>query len=291
MSSERKFSRFSLRSGGATALAMMAFAANSLLGRAALRHDGIDAASFSSIRLLSGAVTLCCVHFAFRRREQRLRGNFRSAFLLFLYAVPFSFAYESLAAGTGALILFGAVQATMLLFAWTAGERANLRQWSGLALAFGGLLCMFLPGASAPSPWGAFLMMIAGIAWGGYSIAGKEAKDPLGETAGNFLRAVPFAMLVSAANWPDLHLSGSSALLAILSGSVASGLGYFIWYMALRSLSSTLAATVQLSVPALATLGGALFMHEILFPRVLVATGLILGGVLLAILSAPHRGA
>jgi drug/metabolite transporter (DMT)-like permease len=203
--------------------------------------------------------------------------------MLFLYAVPFSFSYVSLSTGTGALILFGAVQATMLIAGVASGERPLPLQWTGIALAIGGLVYMVLPGVSAPSPTGSALMAVAGVAWGLYSLRGRGAEDPLAETGANFVRSVPLAVAVSVIALGDLHLTARGAALAVASGAAASGLGYVIWYAALRGLSATAAAIVQLSVPVLAALGGVVFMGETISRRLLIASALILGGVLLAL--------
>jgi len=264
-----------------TLVALTAFAANSILCRAALGGGAIDAASFSTVRLLSGAVTLALL---VQLGGRRLAGSWWSAGYLFLYAVPFSFAYQSLATGTGALILFGAVQATMLIAAVLAGERPGVLQWVGLATALGGLVYLVLPGVSAPEPIGSALMAVAGVGWGVYSLRGRGASDPLAETAGNFVRTLPMVAVVSAAALSDVHITAPGAVLAVSSGAVASGVGYAIWYAALGGLTATIAATVQLSVPVLAAIGGVLFMAEAITARLLLASLLILGGVALALL-------
>jgi drug/metabolite transporter (DMT)-like permease len=272
-----------------TGLALTAFAANSLLCRAALGRAAIDPASFSTIRLASGAATLLLITLSTRRRATGVAGSWSSAALLFLYAVPFSFAYVSLGAGTGALILFGAVQATMLVAALSSGERPHLVQWLGLVLALGGLAYLVMPGLAAPSPVGAFLMALAGAAWGVYSLRGRGASDPLAETAGNFARSVPLAIGVSAAAAPHFSLGADGALLAVASGALASGLGYVAWYAALPVLSATRAASVQLAVPVLAAVGGVLFLSERITPRLILAAILILGGVGLALARTERR--
>jgi drug/metabolite transporter (DMT)-like permease len=264
-------------------LALTAFAGNSVLCRAALGDDTIDAASFSALRLFSGALTLW-VLVTLRRGRTQLGGSWLSATYLFLYAVPFSFAYESLATGTGALILFGAVQATMLIAAVSSGERPGWLQWLGLLTALGGLVYLVLPGVSSPDPLGSALMTVAGIGWGLYSLRGRAATDPLGETAGNFARSLPMVALVSAASLGVLRVDATGAALAVTSGALASGVGYAIWYAALPSLAAAVAATVQLSVPVLAAVGGVIFMAEIVTSRLVIASLLILGGVSLALL-------
>lgn len=266
-----------------TILALTAFAANSVLCRAALGGGAIDAASFSVLRLFAAALTLSLL-VMLRPGRTQLAGSWRSATYLLVYAVPFSFAYESLATGTGALILFGSVQATMLIAAMLAGERPTWFQWLGLLTAFGGLVYLMLPGVSAPDPLGSALMAVAGVGWGFYSLQGRTATDPLSETAGNFARSVPMVALVSAASLSAMQIESTGAVLAVTSGALASGVGYAMWYAALPGLTATAAATVQLSVPVLAALAGVLFMAEAVTPRLVIASLLILGGVALALL-------
>jgi drug/metabolite transporter (DMT)-like permease len=268
-----------------TSLAMLAFASNSVLCRVALKQTGIDAASFTAIRLVSGAVMLWLV-VRFTRRTQSGSGNWLSAFALFAYAASFSFAYVSLPAATGALLLFGAVQATMIGHGLRAGERFTTGQLAGLVLALGGLVGLLLPGLSAPPLAGALLMMSAGVAWGIYSLRGKGAGDPTRVTAGNFLRAVPFAAALSLLMqvYGGTQVNAAGVWLAVLSGALASAIGYAIWYTALPALKATSAATVQLSVPVLATLGGILFLGEAMSPRLALASVAILGGIALVIL-------
>lgn len=270
-----------MRIAALTLAALTAFAANSILCRAALGGGAIDAASFSTIRLLSGAAALMLL---LQIGGRAPGGSWSSAGYLFLYAVPFSFAYNSLATGTGALILFGAVQATMLIAAVLGGERPGALQWTGLATALGGLVYLVLPGVSAPEPVGSALMALAGVGWGVYSLRGRGASDPLAETAGNFVRTLPMVAAVSAVAFADLHVTTPGALLAASSGALASGVGYAVWYAALGGLSATIAATVQLSVPVLAAAGGVVFMAETVTARLMLASLLILGGVALALL-------
>jgi drug/metabolite transporter (DMT)-like permease len=272
-----------------TVSALVAFAANSLLCRQALGHTAIDAASFSTIRLASGAAALLAITWARRVGPIGVRGTWRSAALLFLYAVPFSFAYISLGAGTGALILFGSVQATMFAAALSSGARPHAVQWTGLFVALGGLVCLVLPGLAAPSPVGCALMALAGGAWGVYSLRGRGAGHPLAETAGNFVRALPLAAGVNLATATHAVWSFEGALLAVLSGALASGLGYVAWYAALDGLSVTRAATLQLAVPVLAAVGGVAFLAERITPRLVVSAALILGGVALALTRTERR--
>jgi len=269
-----------------TLFALIAFAANSVLTRMALGRASIDASSFATIRVVSGAATLLLVSSLNRRRGGPVfRGSWTSALMLFSYAVPFSFAYLSLSTGTGALILFGMVQVTMILAALGSGERPHAWQWVGLLLAFVGLVYLVFPGLTAPSPIGSLLMAVAGISWGLYSLWGRSTVHPLADTTGNFARAVPLVLGVSLAARSQVSLSGPGILLAILSGALASGLGYAIWYAALRGLTRTRAATVQLSVPVLAALGGVFFLSEGVSLRLVLSAVLILGGVGIAIVT------
>lgn len=265
-----------------TLAAMLAFAANSLLCRMALRHTAIDPASFTAIRLLSGALTLWLILRV--RGGPRSGGSWPSALALFAYAAGFSYAYVSLPAGTGALLLFGAVQASMIGFGLWRGERLHPRQWLGLACAFAGLAGLLLPGLSAPPAVGSALMLGAGVAWGVYSLRGKGAGDPTAVTAGNFLRAVPMAAVLVLAALPWSALDGAGIAYAVASGGLASGVGYALWYSALRGLKATSAASVQLVVPVLAALGGIVFLGEALTLRLALASAAILGGIALVII-------
>lgn len=265
-----------------TMLAMIAFAGNSLLCRVALKETNIDAASFTSIRLISGALILWLI-VRMQRGTQTGRGNWPSAFALFVYAAGFSFAYVSLPAATGALLLFGAVQATMIGFGLWAGERLRRLQVVGLVLALGGLVGLLMPGLSAPPLPGALLMLGAGFAWGIYSLRGKGAGDPTQVTAGNFLRAVPITAVLSAVMFFGASLDFAGVWYAVSSGALASGIGYAIWYTALPSLNATTAATVQLSVPVIAALGGIVFLGETITLRLVLASIAILGGIALVI--------
>lgn len=267
---------------------MIAFASNSLLCRAALKQTSIDAASFTFVRVFSGAVVLWLV-VNLRRMIRTTRsvgvgGNWISALALLLYAAGFSFAYVAVAAGTGALLLFGAVQATMILWGLHKGERLRAIQILGLIVAMTGLVVLLFPGLSAPPLFGSILMLGAGVAWGVYSLRGKREKNPVTATTGNFVRAVPFAAAVSIIflRWLDLDLAG--VIYAIISGAVTSGLGYVIWYSVLPSLKATSAATVQLSVPVLAAAGGILLLGEPLTLRYLLASLAVLGGIALVVL-------
>jgi drug/metabolite transporter (DMT)-like permease len=261
---------------------MIAFAGNSLLCRVALRETDIDAASFTSIRLVSGALMLWLL-VQLRNGNAVGRGSWGSALALFTYAAAFSFAYLGLSAAMGALLLFGAVQATMISHGLVMGERMRRLQWVGLVLAFAGLIGLLLPGLSAPPLLSSGLMLSAGVAWGVYSLRGKGAGDPTRVTAGNFARAVPFTLVLSVLMAGNVNLDASGTGYAIVSGALASGMGYAIWYMALPLLKATSAATIQLSVPVLAAVGGVLLLSEPLSWRLVIAGVAILGGIALVI--------
>lgn len=265
-----------------TVCAMLAFAGNSLLCRLALRGAHIDPAAFTALRLVSGAAVLWLL--VTLRRAGKTAGDWPSAAALTVYAVAFSFAYVSLPAGVGALLLFGAVQASMLLAGLVAGERLGPAQLAGLALAVAGLVFLVLPGIEAPAPLGSVLMLAAGVAWGMYSLRGRRAGVPALATAGNFLRAAPLAVMVALPFLPRWHADGTGIACALASGMLTSGLGYVIWYAALKGLTATRAAIVQLSVPVIAALGGVLLLAEPLTGRLAIASCVILGGVSLAIL-------
>ena len=272
-----------------TLLAMVAFAANSVLCRLALIHTAIDPASFSSIRLASGAAALWLI-VRFRRGPQELGGTWSSAGALFVYAASFSFAYVTLPTGPGALLLFGAVQATMIGAGLWAGERMSIGQWGGFAVALGGLVALLLPGLSSPPLGGSVLMLAAGVAWGIYSLQGRRLDDPASATAGNFLRTLPLTGLLSVTTWSWVRMDGVGVLYAVLSGALASGVGYAVWYTALRGLTATRAATVQLTVPILAALGGIAFLGEPMTVRLIMAAAAILGGVALVVLGRSRTG-
>lgn len=262
----------------------MAFAANSVLCRIALRHATIDAATFSTIRLTAGAATLLLVTVWTRRGASQVEGSWISAGMLFLYAVPFSFAYTSLSTGTGALILFGFVQLTMMIAALWSGERPHPLQWFGFGLALGGLVYLVLPGLEAPSFASAGLMALAGFSWGVYSLRGRGAGNPLAQTTNNFVRSVPLVVAVSLVALPRFHVERQGVLLAVASGALASGLGYAVWYGALRGLTATRAAAVQLLVPILAALGGVIFLAEAISGRLVLSAVMVLGGIALALI-------
>jgi drug/metabolite transporter (DMT)-like permease len=267
-----------------TIFALVCFAFNSILCRLALRSDEIDAPSFTVVRLVAGAITLFVIFSFFGKKEtEKSRANWLSAFLLFAYAICFSFAYLSLSTATGALILFGTVQLTLIILALFKGERPRAPEWLGLVLAFGGLVYLLFPGLESPPAGYAVLMIAAGVAWGFYTLRGKGSTNPLADTAGNFARSVPFVVLAALPFLANIHLSAKGVLLAVLSGAVASGIGYSVWYAALKFHTATRAAVLQLPVPAIAALGGVVFMSESLSMRLILASGLILGGIALVI--------
>lgn len=267
-----------------TLATMIAFAANSLLCRLALRSGHIDAASFTFIRLASGALILWIV-VSLRSDRVRHHGDWLSAIALFAYAGAFSLAYVSLPASVGALILFGAVQATMIGYGLWQRERLDGRQSVGLALACAGLLGLLFPGLSAPPLGGALLMTIAGIAWGVYSLRGRRSINALAGTAGNFMRALPFALVLSLVMLPGAIVDATGVGYAIASGALASGFGYAIWYTTLPHLPATHAAMVQLSVPVIAAMGSVALLGETITPRLVVASVAVLGGIALAVLT------
>lgn len=263
-------------------LVLLAFAGNSILCRLALRATTIDPATFTSIRLLSGALVLSVLVSLFRRNV-RGRGNWGSALALLAYAAALSYAYIDLPTGLGALLLFAAVQVTMIAHALTHGERLQVVQWLGFGLAIIGLVGLLLPGLAAPPLFGSLLMLASGVAWGVYSLRGKGAGDPTRVTAGNFLRAVPIALVLSILTLGKQQWDSAGVLYAIVSGGITSGLGYSLWYMVLPHLRSTTAASLQLSVPVIAALGGVLFVGEALSLRLVLAAVAILGGIALVI--------
>ncbi len=266
-----------------TLLAMIAFAGNSLLCRLALKETRIDAATFTAVRIASGALVLWLV-VLLRRGAGAGSGNWRSALALFAYAACFSFAYVSLSAGTGALLLFGAVQATMIGYGVWTGETLGARQTIGFVLAIAGLVVLVLPGLSAPPLVGSGLMLAAGVAWGVYSLRGRAGGEPIRTTAQNFLRAVPCVLVLSAIMSSRFSFDVRGFWCAVVSGALASGVGYAIWYTAVRGLRATQAATVQLSVPVIAAAGGVALLGEQLGPRLAIASVAILGGIALVIL-------
>ncbi|MGN6160046.1 MAG: DMT family transporter [Devosia sp.] len=271
-----------------TVIAMIAFAANSVLARLAFATAGAEPLSYTGIRLAAGAATLA-VLLALRRRNVRLGGSWSGVAALFGYAILFSIAYILLGAGTGALILFASVQIGMLGWAVYRGDRPGLIEWLGFVVAFGGLVYLLSPGVVAPNPLGALLMLVAGLCWAAYTLIGRASTSPLDDTAGNFMRSSPLAVVMIVAGALTHGVSLAAVIYAIVSGALASGLGYAVWYTALPSLSRTRAAIVQLTVPAIAGAGGVLFIGEALSPRLVIATIAIIGGVALAVISSSRR--
>jgi drug/metabolite transporter (DMT)-like permease len=306
-----------------TTFALIAFAFNSILCRLALRGDEADAAGFTAVRLVSGAIALVAISLAIDCRSPRvgkgdtantesedlsprndqsggspsplltrglvhrmkaLSGSWRSAFFLFAYAVCFSFAYVNLTAGTGALILFCSVQLTMIAVAIARGEKPSSLEWLGLATAVVGLVYLVIPGLQSPPLKSSFLMAAAGAAWGFYTLRGKGSSDPLRDTTGNFVRSIPLAVAVALIFLPNLYLSNYGIFLAVISGAVTSGVGYTIWYAALKHHTSVRAAVLQVATPVITAIFGVLFLAEQFTTRLALATLLVLGGIALTIL-------
>jgi drug/metabolite transporter (DMT)-like permease len=267
-----------------TVLAMLAFAGNSLLCRIALRDTSIDAGTFTAIRIASGALMLAVI-LKSRGTRPMEGGSWIAALMLFSYAAFFSFAYRDLSAATGALLLFGAVQMTMMGFGFASGERLGALKLVGLVVALGGLVTLLLPGLAAPPALGAALMIAAGASWGVYSILGRKLGNPTAATGGNFMRAVPFAAALGLAGMNHAAVDLHGAFYAVLSGAITSGIGYALWYAVLPALTSTSAAIIQLSVPALAALGGALLLSEPITARLVIASAAILGGIAITVVA------
>lgn len=270
-----------------TTLALIAFAANSVLGRLALAENAIDASSFTMIRLFAGAVMLLfLLKISQPNTKFNVQGSWYGAGALFLYAITFSWAYVSLQTGTGALILFGSVQLTIILASLATGTKLNWAEWGGVLLAFAGFVYLVLPGVNAPSPSGFILMSIAGIGWGFYTLIGRTSTAPLADTAFNFARTIPLLCLTALAVWFTQigQLSVQGILLATASGAITSGIGYAIWYRALRGLTAVQSGVVQLLVPVIAAFGGILFVGEVLSMRLIIASAMILGGIFLVVM-------
>lgn len=271
-------------------LSLVAFAANSLLCRAALRPDEIDPASFTAARLVAGAVVLAVLVRARKTKSQTREASHASAAALFVYAIAFSIAYVKLETGTGALLLFGSVQLTMVAWAIRSGERPRVLEWAGLFMAFAGLVVLTFPSVRAPPPFAAASMAIAGAAWAVYTLRGRGKKDPLDATAGNFARAIVFfpALAISLSSYAP-HASARGIVLAAASGTIASGIGYSLWYAALRGLTATRAALLQLSVPLLAAIGGIALLGERPTLRLALAAAAILGGIAIALVTRQRQ--
>lgn len=267
-----------------TTFALLAFALNSILCRMALRGEEADAAGFTGVRLTSGALALIVISYFFSKNKEKIRrGSWPSAFFLFGYAACFSFAYLGLTAGTGALILFGSVQMTMIAVTILCGERPTVLEWLGLVIALAGLVYLVFPGLASPPLVSSLLMAAAGMAWAGYTLRGKGSSDPLADTTGNFVRSLPFAAVIAVIYLPNLQLSTRGTLLAVVSGAVTSGIGYAIWYAALKYHTSTRTAVLQLAVPVIAAVLGIALLGEDATMRLGIAAALILGGISLTI--------
>ena len=282
----------------ATGFALLAFAGNSVFCRLALGDEAIDAASFTAIRLLSGILVLVIILLLakFIQKKQssaelsdsEAKGSWLAGFLLFLYAVTFSYAYISLDTGIGALILFGAVQITMILISILSGNRLHYLEWTGVVIAFSGFVYLVLPSLSTPSMTGFILMTISGVAWGLYTVKGRGCTDPISDTAYNFMRTLPFIVILLVVTIQNANLSQAGAILAVMSGAIASGIGYAVWYFAIRGLSVTQAAAVQLLVPIIAAIGGVLFASEVVSLRLVIASFMVLGGIMLLVLGRAY---
>lgn len=268
-----------------TIFALLAFSGNSVLCRLALGGNTIDAASFTIIRLLSGIVILMVAAAITRKTsETRSKGSWLAASMLFIYAVAFSYGYISLDTGTGALILFGAVQISMIIVSVISGNRLHYCEWLGLFIAFSGFVYLITPGLTTPSLMGFILMTVSGMAWGFYTLVGRSSKQPLSDTAYNFLRTSPFILVLFIFTFQDSSITQEGILLAVISGAIASGVGYAVWYIAIGGLSVTQAAVVQLFVPIIAAIGGVIFTNELITLRLVESSALVLGGILTVIL-------
>lgn len=277
-----------MRTIALTLIAMVAFAANSVLARLAFATAGAEPLGYTGIRLAAGAATLAILLLA-RRQPLQLAGSWSGAAALFGYAILFSIAYVLLGAGTGALILFASVQIGILGWAIFKGDRPGLLEWLGFAIAFAALAYLVSPGLVAPHPLGTLLMVAAGLCWAAYTLIGRGSTSPLADTAGNFIRSAPIAIVLLVVGFATHGITPLAALYAIASGALASGVGYAVWYTVLPALSRTRAAIVQLTVPAIAATGGVLFIGEALSPRLVIATIGIVGGVALALTAAGRR--
>lgn len=267
-----------------TCIALLAFAGNSVLCRLALAGDEIDAGSFTVIRLLSGIAVLLAILMASKgSKASTTKGSWLASLMLFVYALTFSYAYISLDTGVGALILFGSVQLTMILLGLISGNRLCSLEWVGVLIAFSGFVYLVKPSLTTPSLSGFVLMTIAGVAWGVYTLKGRESSNSISDTTYNFIRTLPFVIVLLAFIINGAHLSQKGVVLAVLSGALASGVGYAVWYVALRGLSVTQAAVVQLLVPIIAAVGGVLFANEIISLRLVLASFMVLGGILIVV--------
>jgi drug/metabolite transporter (DMT)-like permease len=277
--------KYFLKTSLLTGLALIAFAANSILCRLALGTGSIDASSFTVIRLLSGAIALFIILSAKgNNKGVSSKGSWTASFTLFLYAITFSYAYLSVDTGTGALILFGSVQITMILLSLISGTRLHISEWSGVIIAFTGFIYLILPSITTPSINGFILMTVSGMSWGIYTLRGRSSKNPLMDTTYNFVRTIPFVALLAVFTIKNINYSSEGIVLALLAGGITSGVGYTIWYIALRGLSSTQAAVIQLSVPVIAAIGGVMFVSELITSRLIISAAIVLGGILMVVL-------
>jgi drug/metabolite transporter (DMT)-like permease len=268
-----------------TGLALIAFAANSVLCRMALGEMTIDASGFTILRLLSGAFVLFIIlKLKNKKNNNNSKGSWMASLMLFLYAITFSYAYLTLDTGTGALILFGSVQTTMILLSLISGDRLHYTEWAGVTIAFLGFVYLILPAVTTPSVIGFLLMSVAGVAWGIYTLKGRSSESAIEDTAYNFIRSIPFIIILALLTIQNTRYTAEGILLAILSGGLASGIGYVIWYKALGGLSAVQAAVVQLLVPAIAAFGGVIFISEIITIRLALSALMILGGILSVVL-------
>ena len=270
-----------------TTFALFAFAANSVLCRLALGDNTIDPSSFTIIRLISGIIILMTVmqlNGKSNEKQLKSKGSWLAASMLFIYAIAFSFGYVSLDTGTGALILFGAVQITMIVASLISGSKLHFSEWLGLLIAFSGFVYLIIPDLVTPSFIGFMLMTISGIAWGLYTLIGRSSQNPLSDTAYNFLRSSPFVLILILFGLDDVHITSFGVMLAMLSGGIASGIGYVVWYIALKEISVTQAAVVQLMVPIFAASGGVVFTNELISLRLIESSALVLGGILTVIM-------
>lgn len=266
-------------------MALIAFAANSVLCRLALGNEAIDAPSFTGIRLLSGAITLFIILSIKGSNKGTLsKGSWPAGLMLFLYAITFSYAYLSVDTGTGALILFGSVQITMIMLSLVSGTRLHLIEWSGVIIALTGFIYLILPDITTPSVNGFVLMTVSGMSWGIYTLKGRGSKNPLMDTTYNFLRTIPFVALLAIFTTQNMSYSFEGIILALISGAITSGVGYTIWYIALGGLSSTQAAVLQLSVPVIAAIGGVVFVSEEITIRLIISATIVLSGILMVVL-------
>ncbi|MCG5263524.1 DMT family transporter [Acinetobacter pittii] len=271
------------------ALAMMGFAANSVLCRLALAGQHIDPMTFSLIRVASGAVVLLGLFLYSKSSQTKVQWSLKNAFFLAVYILAFSYAYLQIDAGIGALLLFGVVQLTMVLYGYWQGEQIGMYRGIGLCIALAGISVLLLPGTHAPD-WGyALIMVISGLAWAGYSIAGRNMTQPIGSTLANFTLAVPMVLLANVLLAQDRYIDVQGWILAILSGGVTSSGAYVLWYAILKHIDRMTASTVQLSVPCLAIIGGSLFVNEAVTGRVILSSFMVLFGILLVIYVRPQK--